>query len=171
MLRICESAGQLLVWGLKSFSQRGLNHLSGGWLVLSIYRRGTGAAGCTGSPMQWRAWAPARRNTNGDADSCCFAQLSRHRSPCGRRWWWQMDCHLWMRGDWDMSPHISLSGLQTLPVFCLARYMSFNLSFLFLLMSRLRTRSSCCLSSLKARLFFYQPLCKNKVFCCGLLIY
>lgn len=60
---------------------------------------------------------PLRRNTNGDADSFWFGHLSRHWSPCGLPLWWQMDCHLWMRRDWDTSPHISLSGVQWLTLF------------------------------------------------------
>lgn len=85
--------------------------------------------------MLWTAVAPPRRNTNGDADSFWFGHLSRHWSPCRLLWWWQMDCHLWMREDWDTSSHISPSGIQSVPLFCLALCALLRLSFLTAFMS------------------------------------
>lgn len=40
-----------------------------------------------------------------------------------------MDCHLWMRGDWNTSPHTSLSGVQSLPLFCSPLHVMLHPSF------------------------------------------
>lgn len=140
-----ESACLLPVWDLKSLSQRGLNHfpscrLSRAMSGLSYQSIDAAPAlpVALGGRCSRRPRAPPRRNTNGDADSFWFGHLSRHWSPCGLLRWWQMDCHLWMRGDWDTSPHISLSGVQSLPSFwsplCACHFICPSL---FLLMSLL----------------------------------
>lgn len=123
-LCIDESPHLLPVWDVKSLSQRGLNHLSSSGLsramsglsyqsidvapALPVVLRGR----CRRRPR-----ASPCRNTNGDADSFWFGHLSRHWSPCRLPRRWQMDCHLWMKGDWDTSLHMSLSGVQSLPLF------------------------------------------------------
>lgn len=116
-----ESACLLPVWDPKSLSQRGLNHLSSCRLSRTMsglsYQSIDVAPAlpvALGGRCSRRPGAPPWRNTNGDADSFWFGHLSRHWSPCGLLQWWQMDCHLWMRGDWDTSPHISLTGVQSL---------------------------------------------------------
>lgn len=130
----CVWSQKLIPEGVKSLVQ---SRASQGrvYLVLSIYRRGTYAASCARRPMLWMAVAPPRRNTNGDADSFWFGHLSRHWSPCRLLWWWQMDCHLWMREDWDTSSHISPSGIQSVPLFCSALCTLLRLSFLTAFMS------------------------------------
>lgn len=120
---LCMYESHLLrVWDPKSSSQRGLNHLSSGGLsraMSGLSYQSIDVAPAWGADAGGGSFAPPHRNTNVDADSFCFGHLSRHWSPCGLLCGWQMDCHLWMRGDWDTSPHISLSGgVQTLPPFC-----------------------------------------------------
>lgn len=131
---VYESACLLPAWDLKSSSQRGLNHSSTRGFSRAVsglsYQSIDVAPAlpvALGGRRSRRPGAPPRRNTNGDADSFWFGHLSRHWSPCGLRRWWQMDCHLWMRGDWDTSPHISLSGVQPLPL-CVSLYPSFAFS-------------------------------------------
>lgn len=128
---VYESARLLPAWDLKSSSQRGLNHSSSRRLSRAMsglsYQSIDVAPAlpvALGGRCSRRPGAPPRRNTNGDADSFWFGHLSRHWSPCGLPLWWQMDCHLWMRGDWDASPHISLSEVQSLPL-CMLLYPSF----------------------------------------------
>lgn len=111
----------LLALDPKSASQRRLNHLSSG--VRSRAVSGLSYQSIDMAPAlpvaltgRCRRRASPQRNTNGDADSFWFGYLSRHWSPCGPLWWWQMDCHLWIRGDGDTSPHISLSGYSLAPV-------------------------------------------------------
>lgn len=114
MLDACVRSSKFIPEGVKSLVQRQAfqGHV---WLVLSIYRCGTCAAGCARRPMGGEGrGASSQRNTNVYADSFWFGHLSRHWSPCGVARWWQTDCHLWMKGDRDASRHMSLSGVQVL---------------------------------------------------------
>lgn len=106
----------LLVQDLQSLSQSGLNHLSGHELSRATSRLSYQSIDMAPAlpfhvrrPMHRLVSAPPRRNTNWDADGFCFGHLSRHWSPCGLLRWWQMDCHLWTRWDWDLSLQVSLS--------------------------------------------------------------
>lgn len=113
---------------LESLSHRGLNHLSGGGggrkgsvvplqghvqLVLSIYRRGAVRrqvfalrGRCSRRPR-----APRRAGIlMGMQMALGLATSADIDPPADLRAAWQMDCHLWMRADWDTSPLMSLSG-------------------------------------------------------------
>lgn len=123
-LCIDESPHLLPVWDVKSLSQRGLNHLSSSGLsraMSGLSYQSIDVAPALPVALRGRCRRRPRaspcRNTNGDADSFWFGHLSRHWSPCGLPGWWQMDCHLWMKGDWDTSLHMSLRGVQSLPLF------------------------------------------------------
>lgn len=137
-----ESTCLLLVSEIsKLFPRRGLNHLAIDGLCRAMSDLSYQSIDVApvlpvtlGGQCSRRSRFSPWRNTNGHADSFWFGHLSSHWSPCGLPLWWQMDCHLWMRGDWDTSPHTSLSGVQSLPLFCSPLHVMLHPSFLALFM-------------------------------------